>query len=109
MGDDLWCVEDNSYCLEETRWLPRNDRRDPDRLMFRFRTYQACPSGWYTEVRLEGTPHMSSNTKQYPVRAGETLTVWFECAPTIFPAFRGPSGVALAAGSGGDGILPLRS
>lgn len=87
-SDDVWCAADDSYCLEEARWLPRQ-WRDPHRLTFRFRTNQACPGGWYVEVRLVGSPHSASDEKRYSVREGETLTIWFVFPSDQFPSYTG--------------------
>lgn len=86
-SSDAWCATDGSYCLEESRWIPRQ-WRDPHRLTFRFRTNQACPGGWYVEVRLVGSPYSASDEKRYPVQAGEKLTIWFTFPPDEFPSYK---------------------
>ena len=92
--DDAWCATDGSYCLEEARWLPRYRPDDPHTLAVRFRTNQACPGGWYVEVRLVGTPHSASDEKRYSVQPGETSTIWF-----VFPSNQLPSFTASEWGS----------
>ena len=92
--DDAWCATDGSYCLEEAHWSPRYRLDDPHTVTFRFRTNQACPGGWYVEVRLVGTPHSASDEKRYSVQAGETLTIWF-----VFPSDQFPSSTRSEWGS----------